>query len=498
MWSAATGWVDLGALGYPLDIPAAISPGGRVVTTGSSYQLGDPASVTALPALPRGFVGAGSNGSAINDAGDQAHFLVSTSTQNLAYPFRLSNGGTWQQLSSFGTGHLSRSAMGSINDAQDVTLTVGSTGVVAAGPAGVTQSLGALISPAYGVTSVTDGGPMNASGEILAQAMIGRSPRLVKMTPATACTGDCIVVHSLTITAQFVEDPALPGACIEGGKMFNVATVTALVIDEHGAPLANAQLSGRFLDDYWTNNQVTGTTNANGVVSWTQQGPCGVGAIAFFVDGAAAGPRTLDRTRGALANSVIPSTTPPPPPVVDVAIAGHSVVVAAAGKSRTRGVSTVQVVLAGTLVGVGGVTVSGRWTGDYTGTGSAVTDSTGTVTIQTPGVRGGGQFTFCVTSLTGSGINAQTGLSNCATSGTSPPPSPPSNLTVVWRTKVQVRADLSWTGGAPTVDIYEDGAVSATVPNVNTFRDTTPGRSYQVCDAGLATAVRCTQVVFAP
>ena len=59
--------------------------------------------------------GAGSNGSTINDAGDQAHFLVSTSTQNLVYPFRLSNGGNWQQLSTFGTGRLSRFAMGSIS-----------------------------------------------------------------------------------------------------------------------------------------------------------------------------------------------------------------------------------------------------------------------------------------------------------------------------------------------------------------------------------------------
>ncbi len=74
MWSQATGMVDLKALGYPNERPAAMSPGGKVVTWSHWYQLGTPASVLPLPATPSGFVGAGSNGSAINDAGDQAHF----------------------------------------------------------------------------------------------------------------------------------------------------------------------------------------------------------------------------------------------------------------------------------------------------------------------------------------------------------------------------------------------------------------------------------------
>jgi hypothetical protein len=294
-----------------------MSPGGKVVTWGSWYQLGNPASVLPLPAPPQGFMGAGSNGSAINDAGDQAHFLVSTSTQNLVYPFRLSRGGAWQMISTSGTGHLSRSGMGSINSAQDISFSVLSTAMVAAGPAGMGQSLAPLLSPAYPGATIGSAGPMNNAGQILTQVMIGRSQRLMKLTPVSACGTNCMVLNSLVMTGQFVQDPAFPGSCFQGGKMYNLATVTATVTSESGAPLSNVQVNGRFLDDYWTNNPVTGTTNASGVVTWNFKGPCGVGAIAFLIDKATLGTRTFDRTRGILSNSVIPSIGPPPnqPPV---------------------------------------------------------------------------------------------------------------------------------------------------------------------------------------
>jgi len=317
MWSQGTGMQDLKALGYPNERPAAMSPGGKVVTWTKWYQLGNPASVVPLPAPPQGFSGAGSNGSAINDAGDQAHFLVSINTQNLVYPFRLSKGGTWQMISTFGTGHLSRYSMGSINSAQDISLTVGSTGMVAAGPAGLAENLASRLSPAYPGVTIGDGGPMSASGQILTKVMIGRSQRLMKLTPVTACGANCLVVNSLVMTGQFVQDPAFPQSCFQGGKMYNLTTVTATLTSETGTPLANVQVSGRFLDDYWTNKPVTGTTNASGVVSWTNKGLCGVGAIAFLIENATLGTRRFDRTRGVLTNWVIPSTTPPSnqPPV---------------------------------------------------------------------------------------------------------------------------------------------------------------------------------------
>ena len=310
LWSQGTGMVDLKTLGYPNERPAAMSPGGKVVTWTTWYQLGNPASVVPLPAPPQGFSGAGSNSSAINDAGDQAHFLVSSSTQNLVYPFRLSHGGSWQQISTVPTGHLSSYGIGSINAAQDISLTAGGNAMIAAGPAGLAQPLAARLSPAYPGAAIGGAGPMNNAGQILTQVFIGRSKRLMVLTPATACGANCLVVSSLVMTGQFVQDPANPGSCFQGGKMFNRATATATVTSETGAPLANVQVSGRFMDDYWTNRAVIGTTNAAGVVTWTNTGPCGVGAIAFLVEKATLGTRSFDRTRGTLSSFVIPSVNP--------------------------------------------------------------------------------------------------------------------------------------------------------------------------------------------
>lgn len=98
MWTEAGGMVDLAAQGYPDEKPIAISPGGTVLTSGFWYRLGDPGSAIAMPPPPPGFYPAGTGPAAINDAGDQARFLASTSTQSLRYLFRLHHDGTWQQL----------------------------------------------------------------------------------------------------------------------------------------------------------------------------------------------------------------------------------------------------------------------------------------------------------------------------------------------------------------------------------------------------------------
>ncbi len=317
MWSQATGMIDLKTQGYPNERPAAMSPGGKVVTWYHRYQLGNPASVVTLPAPPLGFTGLASNGSAINDNGDMAHLLITIGSQNLRYPFRLTSGGTWQQLSSAGTGNLSRAGIGAINSAQDVAFTVQSTAMIAAGPTGLGQALASLVSPAYGSAALTGVGTMNNSGQMLASIMLGRSARLVKLTPAVPCGVNCLVSSTLVMTGQFVQDPAAPGSCFQGGKMYNYSTATVTMTSETGAPLANAQVSGRFMDDYWTNKVVSGTTNAAGVVTFAHTGLCGVGAIAFLIDGATLGTRTFDKTRGKVADFVIPSVAPPgnQPPV---------------------------------------------------------------------------------------------------------------------------------------------------------------------------------------
>jgi hypothetical protein len=180
---------------------------------------------------------------------------------------------------------------------------------------------------------------MNASGQILARVMIGRSQRLVKLTPATACAADCLVSRSLTVISQFVEDPALPGSCVQGGRMYNISAAAVTITSETGAPLANALVSGRFLDDYWTNRQVTGITDASGVVRWSLKGPCGVGAVAFLVENAALGTRIFDRTRGTLSGSAIPvattGTVPEPTPTAPAGAAPVAVAAVTCTAGRT-------------------------------------------------------------------------------------------------------------------------------------------------------------------
>jgi probable HAF family extracellular repeat protein len=289
MWTESTGMVDLSAQGYPDDVPLAISPGGAVATPSYWYQLGNPTSVTAMPSPPSGFYPPGTYPTAINDAGDQARFLVSTSTQNLRYLFRFHHEGSWQQISSVGNGNSSPYGVGSINSARDVTATVLGTGVIAHGPDGLTQSLFGSLSPAYQASAITFGGPMNSSGQVLAQVIIGQSQRLMRLTPAEACTTNCIQVSNLAITADFVEDPNDPEHCIENGNAYNEATVNLTLTDENGAKLRGVVVNGRFLDDYWTNKPVSGRTNRRGVVTFNQTGPCGVGAITFLVDNAKKG-----------------------------------------------------------------------------------------------------------------------------------------------------------------------------------------------------------------
>ena len=305
LWTESGGMVDLSSQGFPDEIPLDMSPGGTVATATGWYRLDNPGSVAVLPPPPQGFA-VGTYPAAINDAGDQARFLVNTGPQNLVYPFRFHHEGTWQMLSVTGTGHMSTYGVGSINAARDITATVAGTAVAAAGPSGLAQPLAPLLSPAYGGAGLVSGGPMNAAGQILARVMIGNSARLVKLTPAAPCSTDCAVVGGLTLTATFVPDPAEPGSCSPGSAAHNRAEATVTVTDELGMPLAGLVVTGRFLDDYWTNRTVRGITDGSGTVAFTVKGPCGVGAIAFLVDRVRAPQRTFDRTTGMLVRSVIP------------------------------------------------------------------------------------------------------------------------------------------------------------------------------------------------
>jgi probable HAF family extracellular repeat protein len=249
MWTEAGGMVDLTTLGFPADTPIAISPGGTVGTANFWYRLDNPASVVSLPPAPRGFV-IGADGFKINDAGDQARFLITTGGQHLLYLFRFHHEGvgTWQQISSTPTGHLSRAGVGSINDAGDITATVASAGVIAYGPDGFAQPLASLISPAYAGSFLTSAGPMNASGQILAQMIIGQSGRrLVRLVPGAPCTTNCIRVASIQMVGKG------PAYCNQGSDLVK-AKLT--VTDEAGIPLPAVRITA-------TSSMTTGSTKSS-------------------------------------------------------------------------------------------------------------------------------------------------------------------------------------------------------------------------------------------
>lgn len=310
VWSEAGGMLDLVLMGFPNETPMAISPAGTVATAGFWYRLDEPASVTPVAAAPSGFLGFG-DATVINDAGDQARFLASTSGQSLRYLFRYHHEGTWQLLSSVPTGNLTRYGVGSIDDEQTITATIASAGVIAHGPDGLAQSLAGLLAAPYlypdlASTPVTFGGPMNSQGQILAQVLLGRSSRLVRLVPAKTCMQGCLEIHSLAMDAVFVQDPHDPGHCSPTLDAHDEVTVTLTVTSPAGMPKAGIQVSGRFLDDYWTDHPVTGTSDASGLVTFTYSGPCGVGAMEFLVSGAQGFGLRLDRTQGSLSIWDIP------------------------------------------------------------------------------------------------------------------------------------------------------------------------------------------------
>ena len=302
LWTEAGGLVDQTALGFP-ETPVAISPGGTVATAGFWYVLGDLGSVTALAAPPSGFL-MQPFPTAVNDAGDQARFLVSVNGENLVYANRYHHEGTWQQLSSIPTGHLSSYGVGGITGAGDISVTVAGAGMIAFGPDGLAQSLAPMLSGAYGISAVTTGGPINASGEILMRGIIGQSSRLLRMVPISGCATGCARVTGLQMRGKFIDDPNDPGECTPTAVDLALAKIT--VTDEAGRKLRGVSVTGHFMDDYWLNETVTGTTSRQGVVKFTHQGPACVGAIAFLVTDAGRTGRTFDRTTGTLAGFVIP------------------------------------------------------------------------------------------------------------------------------------------------------------------------------------------------
>ena len=149
---------------------------------------------------------------------------------------------------------------------------------------------------------------MNSAGQILAQVMIGRSTRLMRLVPAPGCPTICMKVNTLQITGEFIDDPNDPGHCTPYAR--NHVVVDLQITTTAGAPMQSVLVRGRFFDDYWMNEPVSGVTNANGRVSLVHDGLACVGAVAFLAESAipviARGPKGLDKTVGILTGSVIP------------------------------------------------------------------------------------------------------------------------------------------------------------------------------------------------
>ena len=132
--------------------------------------------------------------------------------------------------------------------------------------------------------------------------LIGRAPRLVRLVAAEPCTTGCARVASIRVTGRMIGFP--PGQC---PRATNTVPARLSVTGEAGNPLPRSTVTARFLDEYYLDEPVTGTTGLDNVVRFVHKGPACVGTTAILVeDVAGRGGRVLDLTTGELTDSVIP------------------------------------------------------------------------------------------------------------------------------------------------------------------------------------------------
>ena len=79
--------------------------------------------------------------------------------------------------------------------------------------------------------------------------------------------------------------------------------------------------------------------------------------------------------------------------------------------NRTRGVASVTVLDANNQP-LAGASVSGAFSGHYTGSGSATTDASGVATFTSGAKKGSGAFTFCVNGITGTNLSYNPGANS--------------------------------------------------------------------------------------
>ena len=304
-WTAAGGLVDLAGLGFPAEAVLGTSPGGVVATTAHTYRIDDLASVRSLALPPKGYHPPFPYAMGVNDRGDVAAFLATTTSDPVFYLHRYhAADGRWQLLSGSPNGNLSSWGVGSIGNDLTVTATVTSVGVIASGPEGTALPLASQLSPAYGALAIGAAGERRQASGTLATVMIGRSLRLVRLVPLAPCVGYCLRVASLQMKGDFIDDPRAPGSCTPAAA--NKVTATLTVTDADGNPASGVRVSARFLDDYALNKRVSARTNTSGKVVLRHRGPACVGAVALLVESAAANGAAFDRSVGTLTSYVIP------------------------------------------------------------------------------------------------------------------------------------------------------------------------------------------------
>jgi len=302
VWTTTGGMTDLTLTGFPGERLWDVSPNGRVVSDAHTWQLDNIASVQALPAPPAGFRAANGQGARINDAGDLAINLLTTSSQPLSGMHRYAaSSGQWQALAApqpliYGFG-------GHAIEADATILGRGFYGaVIANGPDGLPAPLQAHLSPAYVHPSLAMGTAYgrNAKGEILV-SWLGAALAV----PIKPCVGTCLKVSELAITGHVIQDPKHPGSCTN--KARNQVDTVVTVTDSAGVPQSGVKVQGRYFDDYDLNQVVRGQTGANGKTTLSHTGPACVGTISLLVESAKLAGSRFDRGTGTLFTNVIPT-----------------------------------------------------------------------------------------------------------------------------------------------------------------------------------------------
>lgn len=184
------------------------------------------------------------------------------------------------------------------------------------------------------------------------------------------------------------------------GRKYGTATVT--VVDDFGSPVAGYTITGDFGGDF-SETLTSGLTDNNGQVTLqTSSAKKRVRVVTFCVSAEATGINgelpynKADNTAGT-------TCAEPPPAAASVHVESVTTGTENIGGGNKAGAATILVVDDNGFPAEG-YTVSGEFSGDFTESGSGVTSSDGTTTIQTSGTgKGKVDVSFCVSGVSKSG-----------------------------------------------------------------------------------------------